>query len=187
MTLTCGHPTGSGGPCERAVADEGEYCFMHSGNGTPPGHGAPIGNQNAVGNSGGGAPVGNTNAEVYGSWSDPLKEYDRLDGEKKEYVDRLYTDLLERSQADLPQQKRERKARQLAVLMCQSNRGWAHAMANDALSVARERDLEGGETVIQRRINPAILADNRNRSKLRKLNRELRAYPSSDGRPCSEQ
>lgn len=51
--------------------------------------GAPIGNMNAVGNSGGpGAPPGNTRAAKHHGFSDPLKHYHRL-GRYKASVDEL--------------------------------------------------------------------------------------------------
>lgn len=44
--------TGTGDPCQRAVSDPSERCFMHSGGGPPDDHGAPPpalqGNTNAV-------------------------------------------------------------------------------------------------------------------------------------------
>ena len=180
MSPDCGHPTGSGETCERTVAEAGAHCFMHSGNGSPPGHGAPIGNTNAAGNSGGGAPTGNTNAEKYGGWNDPLKEYDRLTGETKAYVTELEADIIERSKVDLPAADIERKARRLAVLLIQDGRGWGYAVRNNELAVKREHDLAGGGTVMRWELNPAILADHRGRSKQWKLSRELCLFPSSD-------
>jgi hypothetical protein len=52
--------------------------------------GAPVGNTNAVGNSGGpGAPPGNARAATHHGWSDPLKHYHRLAGEAKAAADEL--------------------------------------------------------------------------------------------------
>lgn len=65
MSPNCGHPTPNG-TCQRPVPEEGIRCFMHDESGPPSTHGAPPGNQNAIGNSGGGAPVGNANARKYG-------------------------------------------------------------------------------------------------------------------------
>lgn len=182
---TCEYPTNTG-PCQRSVHDEDAHCFMHDGAGTPPRHGAPLGNQNAVGNSGGGAPPRNTNAEKYGSWNDPLKEYDRFDDRSKEFVEELVRDIVARSKADLPEEQIEMKARRIAVLNVMHSRGWAYALDNDdceGLAVERERELEDGTTVIVVVLNPAIEADHRNDSKSYKLQRELRTYPTPDGRP----
>lgn len=89
---TCGHPA-SNGPCQRTVPDEDTNCFMHSGNGPPKSHGAPAGNDNAVGNSGGGAPEGNINSYKHGGRADALKHYHRLGGpaleEAEEHVESL--------------------------------------------------------------------------------------------------
>lgn len=146
---TCDYPTDSGS-CGYLVHNDDAHCFMHDGSGTPPGHGAPTGNQNAVGNSGGGAPARNTNAEKYGSWSDPLKEYDRLDDRAQAFVEKLVRGTVERSKADLSEEKIETKARRLGVLSLMHSRGWAHALGDDGegLAVKRERVLEDGTTVI---------------------------------------
>lgn len=185
MKPTCGHPTDSGGPCKRTVAEPDKHCFMHTGNGAPSGHGAPPENDNAVGNSGGGAPVGNTNAEKHGAWNDPLKEYKRLGGKEKEYIDELTESIVKKSKANLPQKEIERKARYLAILMRQSHRGWAYAIHIEELEVKRKREVKGGMLVTWV-LNPALEADSRRRSKQRKLSLELRTYPSPDGRPYSE-
>jgi hypothetical protein len=51
-----------------------------------PGGGAPLGNDNAVGNDGG-APEGNWNAAQHHGWSDSLKHYHRLAGDPRKRVD----------------------------------------------------------------------------------------------------
>ena len=111
----CGYATPSG-PCERTVADETDICFMHSGDGTPPGHGAPPGNQNAIGNSGGGPPAGNANAAKYHGWSDPHLHYERLESDAKEYVDERTELYVDHATADLPPDEIEEKAQLLATL-----------------------------------------------------------------------
>lgn len=181
MVSRCGHPTSSG-PCQRRIAPNVDACFMHSEGGPPPGHGAPIGNTNAVGNSGGGAPVGNSNAQKYGAWSNPLKEYNRLEGAPKDLADALAADYIERSKADLEGEELECKARRLAMLEVMNSRGWAQAIGEDALSVEQER-TEGDETVISSTLNPAIKADFRNSSELWELHHELRLFPTPDGHP----
>lgn len=144
-----------------------------------------MGNQNAVGNSGGGAPARNTNAEKYGSWSDPLKEYARLDDRTQAFVEELIRATVERSKADLPEKQIKTKARRMGVLNVMHSRGWVHALGDDGegLVVERERELEDGTTVTGAVLNPAIEADHRNESKVYKLERELRIYPMPDGRP----
>ena len=59
---TCGEQTDDGSPCGRLVGAESARCFLHDESGPPSSHGAPTGNDNAVGNAGGGASDGNTNA-----------------------------------------------------------------------------------------------------------------------------
>ena len=49
--------------------------------------GAPIGNQNAVGNAGGGAPLGNTNALKHGGYSSIF--WDTLSEREKEMIDTM--------------------------------------------------------------------------------------------------
>lgn len=183
MAHRCGAPTSSGS-CDRLIPEEAEACFMHTGDGPPNSHGAPIGNTNAIGNSGGGAPVGNTNALKYGSWSDPEKHYERLEGKSKQFVDELIGDIIDRSKADLPQGEIEAKARRLASVMHLENNGWAHAF-DEGLTVEREREV-GGSTVTDEVVHPAVEGDFRLSSKVSKLYRELRLYPSPDGRPWSD-
>lgn len=147
-----------------------------------------MGNQNAVGNSGGGAPIRNTNAEKYGSWNDSLKEYDRLDDRSKEFIEELVCETVARSKADLPEEQIETKARRMAVLNWMHSRGWTYALDDDGegLAVERKRVLENGTTVIGVVLNPAIEADHRNNSKTYKLERELQVFLTPDGRPRSD-
>lgn len=105
---TCGASTDSGTECQRRT--DGEPCFMHDWDGPPSSHGAPLGNNNAVGNSGGGAPKGNFNAGIHAGFSDWRKHYERLWGEAKEWVDELTEDYIARSKADLPDREIEAKA-----------------------------------------------------------------------------
>lgn len=63
---TCGHPTDTtGDPCQRPVSAPDDCCYLHVDGGAPEEHGAPEGNQHAVGNDGG-APAGNTRAAEHG-------------------------------------------------------------------------------------------------------------------------
>lgn len=183
----CSHPTDTG-RCQRSVHDEDTRCFMHDESGPPSSHGAPKGNQNAVGNSGGGAPVRNTNAKKYGSWCDPLKEYDRLDDQGQAFVEELVRDTVDRSKADLSKTQIKTKARRMGVLSLMHSRGWAYALGDsgEGLAVEREREFEDGRTVTKVVLNPAIEADHRNRSKAYKIKRELRVFRTPDGLPWSD-
>lgn len=183
---TCGYPIDTG-PCQRSVHDEDARCFMHDETGTPPGHGAPRGNQNAVGNAGGGAPYGNTNARKYGAWSDPLKEYSRLDEPAHRHISELVRDAIERSKADLSDEEVRIKAKRLAMLTMMYGWGWAYADDDDGdgLVVLREHELEDGGRVVTPILNPAIEGDFRNESKAYKLWEELRLFPTQDGRPVA--
>lgn len=160
---------------------------MHDGTGLPPNHGAPRGNQNAIGNAGGGAPFGNTNARKYGSWSGPLKEYHRLDEQGQAYVDEMVREAVENSKADLSEEKIRSKAKRMAMLLVMYGAGWTYAFGDDGegLVAVRERELEDGSRVIGPIRNPAIEGDLRNSSKAYKLMEELRLFPTPDGRPAS--
>lgn len=83
---------------ERTILDEETNCCLHDGIGSPPGHDAPEGNENAVGNSGGDAPQGNTNAVRHGGRCDPLKLYERLDGDDpdSEWIEELLATYIDR-------------------------------------------------------------------------------------------
>jgi hypothetical protein len=94
MAYECGFPTDSG-PCGFEISEGRERCFMHDLAGPPASHGAPAGNSNAAGNSGGGAPKGNWNAATHHGWSDSLKHYHRLAGSPREKVDRFLDEYVE--------------------------------------------------------------------------------------------
>lgn len=166
----CGYATPSG-PCERTVADETDICFMHSGDGTPPGHGAPPDNQNAVGNSGGGPPAGNANAAKYHGWSDPHLHYERLESDAKEHVDERTELYVDHATADLLQDEIEEKAQLLATLEHQS---WLSLfeVLDSGLAVERTREIDG-EQFIYSVVNPAAEAEFRLHSKEWELRDEL--------------
>lgn len=71
------------------------------------GGGAPIGNSNAVGNSGGGAPEGNTNRKSHGVYCDLGKIDERADGEVAEFIDRMEKAIRERASGDPGEVARE--------------------------------------------------------------------------------
>jgi hypothetical protein len=74
----CGAPTSDGSPCLRSPGDE-DRCFMHGTEGPPDSHGAPEGNANGKGNSGGGAPEGNGNALKHGFHTATARRLERFD------------------------------------------------------------------------------------------------------------
>lgn len=95
--------------------DQCQLPLIHDESGPPRLHGAPLGNDNAEGNSGGGAPIRNFNAGTHGAWSDWRKHYDRLVGDAKEHIDELTMAYIEKSKADLSEDVRKEKARELAM------------------------------------------------------------------------
>ena len=167
--VTCGHTTPTG-PCERTVADESDLCFMHDG-GSPPGHGAPVGNDNAAGNSGGGAPQGNANAVKYHGWSDPNIHYNRLEGEAKKWVDDRTNWYVELASADLSEEEITKKARRLATI---EHQGWLSIADELDRGIVLEREVEyNGQTFTKTVVNPATEAMFRLSSKERDLRDEL--------------
>lgn len=82
----CGYSeTTTDEPCQRPVSDADAYCYMHppdDGN-LPANHGAPDGNQNAVGNDGG-PPEGNGNAVKHGLFRSLRRRVDALDEEQQQ-------------------------------------------------------------------------------------------------------
>lgn len=79
--------TVGGEPCAREVSDG--LCYLHDDDReTPDEHGAPTGNDNAVGNAGGdGAPAENDYAERHGLYSDEGLLYHRLEPREQRRVD----------------------------------------------------------------------------------------------------
>ncbi|MFA1612161.1 hypothetical protein [Halobellus rubicundus] len=65
-----------------------------------PGGGAPIGNTNAVGNSGGGAPEGNVNRKSHGVHCSLEKIDERAEGEIAEFIDQMESLIRERATED---------------------------------------------------------------------------------------
>jgi hypothetical protein len=72
-----------------------------------PGGGAPLGNSNAVGNSGGGAPEGNTNRKSHGVHCSLEKIDERATGELAEFIDRVEIVISERATEDAGEIARE--------------------------------------------------------------------------------
>lgn len=65
-----------------------------------PGGGAPVGNSNAVGNSGGGAPERNTNRKSHGVYCDLEKIDERAEDEVAEFIDHTETVIQKRAEGN---------------------------------------------------------------------------------------
>lgn len=160
-------------------------CRFHGGASTGPSDTSHLeDNDYAKGNPGGGPPENNSNAVIHGGWSDPDKFYQRLEGEQKEFVDRLTESYVKESKADLPEDEIHKKARRLSTYhllwrkttIDSFERGWV---------LEEEIECES-ETYTKQKLNPALEAEHRINSKDRKLMRELRTYLTSDGLPYPE-
>lgn len=100
MTDTCGSTdTADGEPCERQIPDDDDRCHLHSEGGPPDGHGAPEGNDNALGNAGGRPPEGNDNAARHELFTDRDIYYQRLDGDRQTWVFDMTHAILDRLRA----------------------------------------------------------------------------------------
>lgn len=186
----CGATNRNGEPCQLPAGwgtpgSGGERCKFHGGASPGPSDTSYLeGNTYAENNPGGGAPVGNDNSAVHNGWADPDKFYERLDEDRKEYVDKLTESYVKESKADLPEDEIRKKARRLSTYHVQYletagdtfDRGW----------VLEEEIEYEGETYTKRKVNPALKAGHRINSKDMKLMRELRAYGTSDGLPYPE-
>lgn len=181
----CGVLTDCGTECQRRT--DGGPCFMHSDGGPPSSHGAPSGNDNAVGNSGGGAPKGNFNAGIHAGFSDWRKHYERLAPDAREWADKYAESLITRSKADLPDSEIETRAREAGTLAhmwdCAAvdtfERGWV---------IEREETHEPtGKIYTVARSNPALRAELAISRRKRAIARELRVYHTPDGLPHDEQ
>lgn len=185
MGSHCNHPAANG-PCGREIADGREHCYLHGdGGSTPPGHGAPVGNDNAVGNSGGGAPKGNMNAFKYGAWCDSGMLYDRLRGEAKEWVDELvdsYADRYRENEEE-PGEDMMREFEKLATMHHQIRLAMGESLRTGVaggLIIEREEEREiDGETVTvtTRSPHPATTAHLQLSSRRRNQERELNLLP----------
>jgi hypothetical protein len=148
-----------------------------------PGGGAPLGNDNAVGNDGG-APEGNWNAAEYHGWSDPLKHYHRLAGSPRETVDRFLAEYVEDyalvHQMDTEEVEADEKVmnglRKLAATHDQRTRANGE-VAKGGFMVEREIEYEGSDgetqTFTQDVPNPALEADFRLGQKRRNIRDRL--------------
>jgi len=89
----CGTEIRNGeGYCENYPVDGASSCRVHGGTG-----GAPEGNQNAKGNSGGSAPEGNTNAVTHGMHTNEHAWYSEIASDtEREIVNNVFHSYLER-------------------------------------------------------------------------------------------
>jgi len=187
----CGATNNRGEPCSLPAGwgtpgSQKGRCKFHGGSSTGPEDTSHLeDNDFAEDNPGGGPPINNSNAEVHGGWSDPDKFYERLDEDRKEYVDELTESYVKESKADLPEDEIRKKARRLATYHIQYletagdtfERGWM---------LEEEIEYEG-ETYTVQKVNPSLKAGHRINSKDMKLMRELRVYGTPDGLPWTEQ
>lgn len=185
MSPQCDHPTPSG-PCERRVGDDDEVCFLHDESGPPSSHGAPEGNDHAVGNAGGGAPAQNTNAEIHGGFADLELLAERLDDSEQEHVDRLAAAAVDRSEQNAPEMdsgERERLARRYALLDVQLKKAEGDLAGPEqggrGIAVQREVTVEmdgGPVTGTGTALNPVWDVQHRIRQRQRRLAQKLSLF-----------
>ena len=72
-----------------------------------PGGGAPLGNSNAIGNSGGGAPEGNTNRTSHGVHCSLDKIDERAEGEVAAFIDKMEMVIRDNTNENLGEVARE--------------------------------------------------------------------------------
>jgi len=91
------------------------------------GGGAPIGNSNAIGNAGGGAPEGNTNRKSHGVHCSLEKIDERAEGATAEFIDELEETIRKRATVDPDELAREiplRLIRHKRAIRDIQRRGW---------------------------------------------------------------
>ena len=189
MVQRCGHPTSTGpGTCGRQIPDDADACFMHSGAGTPPRHGAPAGNDNAVGNDGGGAPAGNGNAMIHGGFADLELFASRLDAEETEWVEWFTEEIVKKAEATAPEMdddERERLARRYTLLSVQADHAQADLInCEEGRGFGVERKVttetdDGEVTISTETVNPAFHASRRIRQRERRIGRKLNLFSTS--------
>ncbi|TKX74639.1 hypothetical protein EXE46_08025 [Halorubrum sp. GN11_10-6_MGM] len=86
-----------------------------------PGGGAPANNSNAIGNSGGGAPEDNTNRKSHGVYCDLEKIDDRAEGEVAEFINQMETVIRERAD-----ENSKEVAREIPLRLIRYNRAAQH-------------------------------------------------------------
>lgn len=128
--------------------DDGEIingrCRMHGGT---PDSGAPKGNQNGLGNSGGGAPKGNTNATSHGLLTSVNTFYSNvMSDELRDLCDKIYdyyTELYNRKRGHAPGIGVESRLFEIATNHIKVI--YADNWAND-----RPKDVESGNPVVDK-------------------------------------
>ena len=139
------------GYCQKSPINGTGRCRLHGGAG-----GAPEGNRNSVGNAGGGAPALNRNSWKHGAFADIEKINARLEGDAREYVEKLTESTLNRAAETVPEMpvdRRQELAREAALLMYQQWVADGDLVVSEnggrGLTWERERTIESadGETV----------------------------------------
>lgn len=186
----CGAETRDGTPCEKYPAKGATRCRFHGGASTGPKETDALsermqGNDYAVGNDGG-APELNTNAQSHGGWGDWRTVYERLEGDRKAWVDELaecHIDNadLENVDADssLSEGEVREKAVEAAVLSVLERR--AHADSFKRGWVLEEEVVADGETYTNQKVNPALDAGLKHSARQRNLLSEIGVYPVRPG------
>lgn len=181
----CSAPKSGGDLCQRTVPESGDRCFMHDASGPPSNHGAPLGNDNAVGNAGGGAPAENTNAVIHGGFCDTALLGERLSGPAREAADERAESAIEQSREtapDLDEDERRRLAWRWAVLSHQ----WDSASA-DTVNHPESRGMrwiegktfdtsDGVITVEEQVVNPALMQSVRLSRRQDRIAEKLKLY-----------
>lgn len=183
----CGLPAGWGTP-----GSGGDRCRFHGGASTGPKDTEHLENNDfAENNAGGGAPALNTNAQTAnGIWSDWRKVYERLDGDKKEYVERIAESIIDSSEPhtpDMDADRRERLAREDAVLRVLKGRvdfdiyagldtGGQEPAADARGVMVEEEVVVDGESYTIDKQNPALDRRGQVTARQRAIREELRYY-----------
>lgn len=178
----CGARVNQGdGYCRNAPINGTGRCRLHGGAG-----GAPKGNTNSVGNSGGGAPELNRNAWKHGAFADTEKLNARLEGDAREHVDAIAASLIERAAETAPEMPADRRralAHEAAVVMYQEKLANADLIAGRGISWQREHTIKGADgepiTVTEPMVNPAFMQTVRLMQRHDRIWDELNLWPNS--------
>jgi hypothetical protein len=179
----CGAQTRSGGYCEKYPAQGRSRCRFHGG-ATPtkdenPNVGAPENNDFAEGNSGGKPPEGNTNGAIHYGFASWEKEYERLEGRSREFVERMIADMRETAKEHAPEvdvDRREELLKEKATLSILFRRASCDTTPNaeDSRGFIIEDTTEiDGETYTRKKPNPAIEATLQHSARQREIAKEL--------------
>lgn len=185
----CGATNNRGEPCSLPAGwgtpgSGGDRCRFHGGASTGPTDTDHLENNDyAEGNSGGGAPESNTNAEIHGGFSDWEKAYERFDGDTRDYVDLLISDMRETAKEhapDLDAERREQLLKEKATLSVLWKRTAVDTLGTpkDPVEGSRgfvieERREHNDETYVVHKANPALQAGRSIQSRKREIINEL--------------